>query len=42
VKRELTEIECEKPETLEGWRVLFEEAGLVAVQTVDKSDLTNL
>ena len=37
VKRTLAEIEGETPETLEGWRRLFESAGLVQIATVDKS-----
>lgn len=37
VKDTLAEIEGERPETLEGWRQLFEEVGLVQVDTVDRS-----
>ena len=37
VNRTLAEIEGEKPETLEGWRSLFESAGLVQITAVDKS-----
>jgi len=36
-KRALAEIEGEEPETLEGWRELFESVGLHDVSTVDKS-----
>ncbi len=39
LKSTLAEIEGERPETLEGWRSLFHEAGLVDVQTVDKAGL---
>ena len=35
-KHTLAEIEGEKPETLEGWRQLFEKAGLVQITTVNK------
>jgi ubiquinone/menaquinone biosynthesis C-methylase UbiE len=38
-KRTLEEIEHESPETLEGWRRLFDRAGLVQVDSVDKSAL---
>ena len=38
-KRRLAEIEGERPETLAGWKALFERAGLENVATVDKSDL---
>jgi len=38
LKRSLAEIESERPETLAGWRRLFEAAGLEDVRTVDKSD----
>lgn len=36
-KDKLERIEGENPETLNGWKALFEEAGLVNVLTVDKS-----
>ncbi len=39
IKQKLAEIEDERPETLEGWKALFEKAGLVGVKTVDKSFL---
>ena len=39
MKKRLAEIEGESPETLEGWKALFEKAGLVDVKTVDKSFL---
>ena len=39
VRRKLAEIEGEKPETLDGWRKLFEEAGLVDVVIIDRSHL---
>lgn len=39
LKRTLAEIEDERPETREGWRRLFESAGLVQITTVDKSDV---
>lgn len=39
MKRQLAEIEGEKPETLAGWKTLFEAAGLVDIETVDKSSL---
>lgn len=39
VKDRLAEIEGESPETLAGWKTLFERAGLVDVTTVDKSSL---
>jgi SAM-dependent methyltransferase len=38
-KQRLAELEGERPETLDGWRALFEHAGLTGVRTVDKSDL---
>ena len=38
LKRTLVEIEGEKPETLEGWRRLFESAGLVQITAVEKSE----
>ncbi len=39
LKSILAEIENEKPETLEGWRRLFGQAGLVEINTIDKSAL---
>jgi len=39
LKHTLAEIEGEKPETLEGWRQLFEGAGLVQISAFDKSDV---
>jgi len=39
IKRRLADLEGERPETLEGWRNLFETAGLVDILTVDKSEL---
>jgi arsenite methyltransferase len=39
LKRTLAEIEGETPETLEGWRQLFENAGLAQITAVDKSDV---
>jgi ubiquinone/menaquinone biosynthesis C-methylase UbiE len=39
MKEKLAEIENESPETLDGWRRLFEGAGLADVVTVDKSHL---
>lgn len=39
LKRELARIEGERPETLAGWKALFEGSGLVDVRVVDKSDL---
>lgn len=39
MKVRLAEIEGEKPETLEGWKGLFEKAGLVELKTLDKSFL---
>ena len=39
LKQRLAEIEGERPETLEGWKKLFEKAGLKDVITVDKSHL---
>jgi SAM-dependent methyltransferase len=39
LKQRLAELEGEHPETLEGWKRLFEESGLVDVVTVDKSGL---
>lgn len=37
IRFRLAEIEGERPETLEGWKALFEKAGLVDVKTVDRS-----
>ena len=37
LKTRLAEIEGERPETLEGWQRLFEQAGLLDVMAVDKS-----
>ncbi len=37
VKKRLTEIEGERPETLEGWKALCEKAGLTHVQAIDRS-----
>lgn len=39
LKQRLAELEGEHPETLDGWKRLFEEAGLVDVVTEDKSGL---
>lgn len=39
MKQKLATIEGERPETLEGWKQLFEQAGLTDVVTVDKSYL---
>jgi len=39
LKHRLAEIENERPETLEGWQVLFERTGLVDVRALDKSHL---
>lgn len=39
MKKRLAESEGESPETLEGWKLLFEKAGLVDIETVDKSFL---
>jgi SAM-dependent methyltransferase len=39
LKRTLAEIEGERPETLEGWRQLFAQAGLAEIRAVDKSSL---
>jgi arsenite methyltransferase len=39
LKRRLAEIESERPETFGGWKELFEKAGLVDVQVLDKSHL---
>lgn len=38
LKRILAEIEGERPETLEGWRKLFENAGLAQIAAVEKSE----
>jgi SAM-dependent methyltransferase len=35
----LADIEGEEPETLQGWRALFDDAGLQRIETVDKSDV---
>jgi hypothetical protein len=35
----LAQVEGERPETVEGWRSLFEGAGLVNVRAFDKSPL---
>lgn len=37
LKFRLAEIENERPETIEGWRALFERAGLVDIASVDRS-----
>jgi SAM-dependent methyltransferase len=39
MKKKLAEIGGERPETLEGWKALFEKAGLVDVIALDKSPL---
>jgi arsenite methyltransferase len=39
MKNRLEELEGERPETLGGWKALFEKAGLVDVSTADKSSL---
>jgi len=39
VKHKLADIEGERPETLEGWKILFERAGLKEVIAIDKSHL---
>lgn len=39
VRRRLSELEDARPETLDGWRRLFEDASLVDVVTIDKSNL---
>ena len=39
LKRKLAELEGERPETLNRWKRLFEQAGLEDVRTVDKSSL---
>ena len=38
LKRTLAAIESERPESLEGWRRLFREAGLVEISVVDKAE----
>ena len=38
LKRRLKELEHEEPETVEGWRAMFEEVGLVAMEAHDRSD----
>ncbi|MDA8240846.1 MAG: methyltransferase domain-containing protein [Nitrospiraceae bacterium] len=42
LKQRLADIEGERPETINGWRTLFESAGLVDVTTVDKSHLISV
>jgi ubiquinone/menaquinone biosynthesis C-methylase UbiE len=39
LKQRLAEVEGERPETVNGWKALFESVGLVDVRTVDKSHL---
>lgn len=39
MKQQLAELEGERPETLDGWKRLFEQAGLKDVVTVDRSSL---
>lgn len=39
LKAKLAEIEGEAPETLAGWKDLFEQAGMIEVITIDRSDL---
>jgi ubiquinone/menaquinone biosynthesis C-methylase UbiE len=39
IKKRLAEIEGERPETVDGWKALFEKAGLIDVETVDRSFL---
>jgi hypothetical protein len=39
LKRRLAEIEGEKPETLAGWKGLFEQTGIIDLMAVDQSDL---
>jgi SAM-dependent methyltransferase len=39
LKQRLRDLEGEAPETLDGWRALFSQAGLVDIQTVDKATL---
>ena len=41
MKKRLAEREGESPETLEGWKLLFEKAGLEQIETVDKSFLVS-
>ena len=41
-KKRLAEIEGERPETLDGWKALFEDAGFVDIKGVDKSELIPL
>lgn len=38
-KRALAEIEGERPETIKGWRRLFEDAGLEQITVIDKPDI---
>jgi len=42
IKSKLEELEGEAPETLKGWQARFEEAGLVKVETADRSGLMPL
>lgn len=39
MKKRLAEIEGESPETLDGWKALFEKAGLIDVEAVDRAHL---
>lgn len=39
MKKRLAEIEDERPETLEGWKALCQEAGLIDVRAIDRSAL---
>jgi SAM-dependent methyltransferase len=39
LKQNLKEVEGEEPETAQGWRVLFDKAGLVSVEVQDRSSL---
>jgi SAM-dependent methyltransferase len=39
LKQQLAELEGERPETLEGWKKLFEEAGLIDIVILDKSSI---
>ena len=41
LKQRLKELEGLEPETLEGWRALFEDAGLSAVQVYDRSHVVS-
>jgi SAM-dependent methyltransferase len=41
MKHRLAQLEGENPETLDGWKSLFESAGLVNVKTVDKSNIVH-